>query len=344
MKPVFLKSMQATRFFAALGVVQYHLWENYFGISIAHPGTDFFLVLVGVIAAYIHAKQIPNGNWWKYIRERYRRLYVAFVPLFIITLLVKLNEATIVWVMKSFFFIPMRDRLPVIGSTWMVSMFLLFYFLFSLCFLARTEKILWTLFLLWIVSILAYNFYNWNPAMPQEWSDLFFSDRNFEFIIGYLVGIVLRRNWLDRIQARVSLWLGLAALAVGTTLLNLGWHPMWRVLVVGIPVGLFILGLATLEIQKADDRIVKVLTTPWLVWVGGTSYVLYLSHVIFFHLWSLFLPVERIWVLPMTIGAILVGTMGYRYWENPILSSVKGMRRSASKTSGVQVATSQAIE
>jgi hypothetical protein len=126
------------RFFAALGVVQYHLWENYFRISIAHPGTDFFLVLVGVVASYIHARQIPTGNWWRYIRDRYRRLYVTFIPLFIITLLVKLKEASIVWVVKSFLFIPLFDRLPVIGSTWMVSMFLLFYFLFSLCFWARS--------------------------------------------------------------------------------------------------------------------------------------------------------------------------------------------------------------
>jgi peptidoglycan/LPS O-acetylase OafA/YrhL len=172
--------------------------------------------------------------------------------------------------------------------------------------------------------------------MPQEWSDLFFADRNFEFMIGYLVGVVLRHDWISEMQARVSLWLGLAALVAGTALLNLGWDPLWRVPVIGIPVALFILGLASLEIRKTDDRIVKVLTTPKLVWLGGTSYVLYLSHAIFFHLWSLVLPVERIWVLPMTIGAILAAALGYRYWENPILSYAKSMRQSTKKTSNMQ--------
>lgn len=325
------------RFFAALGVVQYHLWQNYFGVTIAHPGTDFFLVLIGVVAAYTHAQQVPDGNWWKYISERYRRLYVTFIPLFVITLLAKLDEANIDWVVKSFFFIPMPDRLPVIGSTWMISLFLLFYFLFSICFLVRTEKILWVLFAIWIVAIVSYNFYGWDPDLPEEWSDLFFAARNAEFIIGYLAGIALRHGWLHSMYARVSLWVGLIGVIAGTVLLNLGMDPVWRVPIVGLPIALFVLGLSALELQKAEDGIVKLLTTPWLVWIGGTSYVLYLSHGIFFRVWSRFLPVAPTWFLPMTLGAILAAALGYLFWEKPILTYLKGRKGLKKDRSSMQV-------
>ncbi len=334
MEPSFLKSVQTMRFFAALGVVQYHLWWNYFGIGFAHPGTDFFLVLVGAIAAYRHSHQIAGGNWWKYISGRYKRLYVTFIPLFIITLLAKLDEASLGWAVRSFFFIPTRDRFPVIGATWMISMFLLFYFIFSISFLMRTEKILWFLFAVWIISIVAYNFFGWNPALPKEWSGLFFRDRNIEFIIGYLAGFVLRSDRLNSIQAKTCIWVGLAGIIAGTIMLNRGLPVIWRIPAVGIPTALFILGLATLELQKVDGSIVKLLTHAWLVWLGGTSYVLYLSHSMFFQLWSRILPVARIWFVPMTLGAIAAAAFGYIFLEKPALAFLRNRKQLATELSG----------
>lgn len=308
------------RIFAALGVMQYHLWQNYFGIGIGHPGTGFFVVLVGAMAAYTQAGRISHGHWWKYISGRYKRLYVTFVPLFVITLLAKWAEADPNWVLKSFLFIPISGQGPVIGSTWMLSMFLLFYFLFSLCFLFRTEKILWGIFGLWLVLIALHYLADWKLRLPQEWSNLFFSERNIQFMMGYLVGMILRHNRLQCYTARLLLWTGFAGLVGGTILLNAGFHDIARSLIVGVPVTLFVLGAATLEQRKVDDRFIKLLTNPYFVWLGGTSYVAYLSHGMSFQIWSRVFPVTVAWTIPMTFGAIIVGALGYAFWENPILT------------------------
>lgn len=311
------------RILAALGVAQFHLWQNYFGITIGHPGTDFFLVLVGVVAALNQASQIPGGNWWGYISDRYKRLYVTFVPLFVITLLVKWTEADASWVVRSFLFLPISDRLPVIGSTWMLSMFVLFYFIFSICFLLRTEKLIWILFGVWLTLIVAYSFGNWIPGLPEEWANLFFSKRNISLMMGYVVGTILRHEWLQNHHAVLSLWIGLAGIILGTILLNSEPTKYARLFTLDLPIAFFVLGVATLEQKNSASLIVRLLTSPGFVWLGGTSYVLYLSHSLFFKAWSLLLPVTLIYVLPMTIGAIIVGALGYVFWEQPILTYLK---------------------
>ena len=103
-------SVQSMRLFASLGVVQFHIWSNYLGIVIGHPGTDFFLVLVGVLAALVQAKQIASSGWWNYIKARYVRLYITYMPLFFLVLAIKIkwHEATWDWALRSFFFIPLK--------------------------------------------------------------------------------------------------------------------------------------------------------------------------------------------------------------------------------------------
>lgn len=321
-KTTILKSLQTLRLIASLGVVQYHLWQNYFGIPIGHPGTDFFLILVGVVAAYTQAKRIPEGGWWRYISSRYKRLYVTFIPLFLITLLAKWHEADLNWIVRSFFFIPLENQLPVIGATWMLSMFMLFYLVFSLAFIAKTEKILWGLFLLWASLILLNHFTGWNAGLAQHWTDLFFGERNLDFIMGYIAGVVLRQGWLSSSQSKMLLWLGIIGTIAGCVMLNLG-SVIARSLIVGFPVALFILGVADSERKNLDVPLVTFLTTPFLVWIGETSYVLYLSHSLVFRAWSLLLPVTVSTAFPMTIGAIIVGALGYVFWEQPILSYLK---------------------
>ena len=116
-------SWQSLRLFASVGVLQYHLWQNYLQVNIGHPGTDFFLVLVGTVAALTQARRIPEGKWRRYFLSRMVRLYVVYAPLFLMTIGVKWNEATWDWMWRSFLFVPIADRLPVIGATWMLIAF-----------------------------------------------------------------------------------------------------------------------------------------------------------------------------------------------------------------------------
>src|SRR5437868_5614401 len=119
-----IKSLQTLRLIAALGVVNYHLWSNYLGVSLAHPGTDIFLVLVGFIAAVSQASSIGVQDWATYISRRYVRLYVTYIPLFLIAIIFKWSKVTPYWALHSFFFLPLPDREPVIADTWMMSMFM----------------------------------------------------------------------------------------------------------------------------------------------------------------------------------------------------------------------------
>jgi len=93
-----------------------------------------------------------------------------------------------------------------------------------------------------------------------------------------------------------------------------------RAISIGVPVGLVVLGLGNLELNNSISGIFRFLANPWLVWLGDTSYVLFLSHGIFLQAWSRILPTSPIWALPMSIGAIIVGCLGYIFWEHPIFA------------------------
>ena len=321
-----IKSFQTIRFFAAVGILQFHLWKNYFGVATFEVGTDIFLVLTGVVAAYSQAKRISEYSWWRYISSRYKRLYVTFIPLFIITLIMKIGEADLNWVLKSFFFIPLANRLPVIGATWMLSMFILFYFIFSLCFIMKSENIIWGLFAVWAILILAYNFFNLIVEIPEEWSGLLFSERNLEIILGYFIGVILRNQCIRQHYSIFFVWVGLIGVIGDIFLLGMIANNFSRTITVGVPVMLIILGLGNLELNNSPNRTFRFLVNPWLVWLGDTSYVLFLSHGIFLQGWSRTLPTTPIWALPISVGAIVAGCLGYIFWEYPILTYIKSKR------------------
>jgi len=317
-----ISSFQTMRLFASLGVVQFHIWSNYLGVVIGHPGTDFFLVIVGVLAALVQAKRIKTSGWWTYINARYIRLYLTYIPVFILVLVIKRHEATWDWVLRSFLFIPIPDRAPVIGATWMLSMFMLFYFIFSMAFLWKNELILLPIFFLWIVGIMCYTFIDWDAGLPPHWAGLLFNERNLEFLIGYAIGVILRRGQVSFPQGRLLFWVGLVSIIGSTLLLNINYdfvRHVGRSIIVGLPIAIFILGLATIEILNTTDYVVRVLTKPWLIWLGGTSYVLYLSHGLYLRIWNLIFPITQILVPFITIGALIVGAIGYYFWEEPLL-------------------------
>lgn len=311
------------RLFASLAVVQYHLWSNYLHIPLGHPGTDFFLALVGFVAALTQARRIRGGNWRAYIKGRYLRLYITFIPLFVITLAFKWQDSTWDWAIRSFLFVPLPSGFPVIGATWMLTMFMLFYFVFSLSFLARDEKFLGPLFIIWALLIGAYTWGGYSTIIPYHWENVIFSERNLEFILGYGAGIIARKHMLNLPASRSVFWAGAIGVMVGTVLLNLDPTMTTRSLLVGVPVTLFILGLAGLEQNNAPDAVVRVLCNRWLVWLGGASYVLYLSHGIVLFGWSMLLPVT-LWLVPaITLTTVAASMLGYLLWEKPILHFVK---------------------
>lgn len=322
-----ISSLQSMRLFASLGVVQYHIWSNHFETQIGHPGTDFFLVLVAVVAALVQAKRIPTAGWRDYMQGRYIRLYVTYIPIFLIGMAAKFSQLDIRLIVNSFFFVPMgSDSPPIIGATWMLTLFMVFYFVFSIAFLVKDERILIPIFALWTVGIVLYSWFNISPFEGQYWSKNLFNERYLDFIFGYGVGVVLRNYWVKVSAGRWLMWVGVIGIVGGTVLLNINPTAGVRSLILGVPIAIFVLGLCALEQQGiTNSPLVNFLTHPWLVWLGGTSYVLYLSHGIFLKVWSAVLPVNYLLVPIINLGMILVGALGYAYWEQPVLKAVNKM-------------------
>lgn len=319
-----IKSLQTMRLFASLGVLQYHLWHNSLGVTIGHPGTDFFLVLVGVVAAITEKKRFPEGNWFGYLKARYIRLYVAFIPLFLISLLFKRNEISVDWVLRSFFFIPMPDRFPVIGATWMLSFFILFYFVVCIGVLLRSEGALLGLLGVWSAAVIAHIWLGWHPAaIPDDVQAFLFNERNLNFVFGYLAGMLIREGNVNLTRAKWIFTIGLIGTVAGTVLLNLTAVMNGRSLYLGIPVTLFVIGLASMEQNRSTDAVTRFVTSGPMVWLGGTSYVLFLSHSIFINAWELVLPVTPILAPLITVGAVVFAALIYHFWEDPILKSIK---------------------
>lgn len=82
-------------------------------------------------------------------------------------------------------------------------------------------------------------------------------------------------------------------------------------------------GLASQEREGVDNVGLRIVTHPWLVWLGGASYVLYLTHNMVLRIWDTVLPLT-IWQVPLvTVVILLVAALGYQFWERPILGFVR---------------------
>jgi peptidoglycan/LPS O-acetylase OafA/YrhL len=319
-----IDSLQSMRLVASLAVFQYHLWTNYLGQPFLHPGTDFFIVLVGMVAALSDAGKITRGAWRKYILGRYLRLYVTYIPVFLLYVFAGRDEITPTFLIKSFFFIPLPGRLPLVGLTWMLAMFLVFYWFFSLAFLSRREATLIPIFTLWGIGCLLTKNLDLHTPVFDEGFQILFSVRNLGFIAGYTGGWLVRNGRISGELGRKLLGIGLLLLLAGVLLLNFGKYDISiRVMLYGTAMTLIASGLASQEQAGVNSVSIRVFTHPWIVWLGGVSYVLYLTHNMLLRIWDTLLPLTP-WQVPMvTLVGLLVAGLGYQFWEQPVLAFLR---------------------
>jgi exopolysaccharide production protein ExoZ len=314
------------RLFAAFGVFQYHLWNNYLSVPFLHSGTDFFFVLVGFVAAVSQSRHIATGGWWNYIWGRYLRLYVTFIPVFILYILAGRDPLSPEYVLKSFFLIPIHDQLPLVGPTWMLSLFLVFYWLFSLAFLFRNEKVLFPVFTVWAAGCIFFTWFDWKPAFASDWFQIIFDIRNVEFIFGYLAGKLIITGRVSYLTAAWSIPIGIITLIASSVWYNAITHDMegaGRIFLYGLPLTLIALGLAGLEQHEVKNPVVRVVTHPWLVWLGNVSYVLFLIHNVVIRVWDTVIPITPLQVPLIIIVVFIAAGLGYQFWEKPMLGYLR---------------------
>jgi peptidoglycan/LPS O-acetylase OafA/YrhL len=317
-------SLQSMRLIASLTVLQYHLWNNYLDVTFLHPGTDFFIVLVGMVAALSEARLIPQGGWSRYILGRYLRLYVTFVPVFFLYLISGRDSLSLEFVTKSFFFIPINGQLPLVGVSWMLAMFLVFYWLFSLAFIFRQERMVVPIFGIWLAACLIRELLDVHFPIFDKGFQIMLDIRSAEFLLGYLGGWLVRSH---KISKRMGGWLfalGILTLIPSIWLLNSAeYATSVRVFLYGTTMTLIATGLAGQEKGGVESPLLWVMTHPWLVWLGGTSYVLYLTHNMLLRVWDALIPITPIQVPLITAVMLAAAAMGYQLWEKPVLAALR---------------------
>jgi exopolysaccharide production protein ExoZ len=267
-------SLQALRFWAALGVVAYHAYSRIYQTDgqlgvlgrdaalFGRGGVDVFFVLSGVIIA-LTSKGLTAGE---FIAKRARRilpLYLLFTALYLAAGLVAGGTG---WreVVTSLTLWPALDRMviPVVPVAWTLCFEALFY--------ASAAVVIWRPRLIWAVlgAYAAALAIRSGPILQFVGNPL-----GLEFLMG--VGLSRLPRW------RGAVWLIPAGLAAAWFLAPAGAPPEaqvadllngatgWRrALFLGVPAAAVVWGAMQIEMRKG-----------LLTELGDASYALYLAHL-----------------------------------------------------------------
>jgi peptidoglycan/LPS O-acetylase OafA/YrhL len=248
-----------------------------------------------------------------------------FIPVFLVYILAGRDELYPEFILKSFFLLPIQDHLPLVGPTWMLSLFLVFYWLFSITFIFKSERVLYPIFIFWTLGCVYYSWLGWRPAIAPEWFQIIFDIRNVEFIFGYLAGKLVMAPKI-KMNSRISIWsltVGVMALIISIVWYNGITHELEsniRLFLYGLPLAMILFGLTCLEQLDKENIIIKVVTYKPLAMLGDTSYVIFLIHNVILRIWDEVIPITAIQEPLIIIVVLVAANIIYRLWEKPVLN------------------------
>lgn len=311
-KPDRLNALTGLRAFAAVNIVLFHFSDpRWFGIlapivNAGYISVSYFIMLSGFVLAYNYAPRARAGKFSavRFWKARFTRLY----PIYLLSLLMAWRMAPaeygahthlMFWLGMALTPLLLQGWIPEISTflntpAWTMSAESFYYLLFP--WAARWKRpdrippILRRLFLLWLCGLIPgtlYLIFNPDGILPVDrWSAapwlqaLKFTP--IPHLAGFLFGVVLAGvdELLPR-EARIRLVLGLAGFTLLFTILTFGSSLPFPLLHDGLLMPIFgcmILGLA------GRNALARILGCAPLVFVGESSYCLYLLH---FNLWNL---------------------------------------------------------
>ena len=250
-------------------------------LAFGASGVDVFFVISGFVMTTVHARDIgQRGQLKPFVLKRLIRI----VPLYwLVTELLLLLEVagqgqrgqySTEVVIRSLLMIPQEPGdTPVVAVGWTLTYELFFYLMFAaLIALRRSVGIgVWVAWLGPTLALTGWTIFTGNNVLEgHAWSQLVFSDRSLEFLLGCIAAVVVRRGWVPR----PSCLLGGGALAFLLVGLDpWGWDASERtVLVYGIPAALVVVGAAARD-STSSSRV-----PAWSLLLGDASYALYLIH------------------------------------------------------------------
>ena len=311
-KPARLDALTGLRCFAALNIVFFHFSNpNWFGpfapvVNAGYLSVSFFILLSGFVLAYNYAGRARDGKlgrvrFWK---ARFTRLY----PVYLLSLLLgwqmlateyQVHRHWMFWLGVGLTPLLLQGWVPEIATfwntpAWTMSAEAFFYVIFpwvAAWKLAKTQAgQMGRLALIWGIALIPgalYIFFNPDGiAVPDRFSygpwlqALKFTPlpHMSSFVFGVLLAGVDERM---RRGIRLRTFLGLGGFLGVYAVLSLGQRVPYALTHDGLLMPLFgciVLGLA------GENWLSKLFRFPVLVFVGESSYCLYLLH---FNLWNL---------------------------------------------------------
>ncbi|BBD99719.1 acyltransferase [Sphingobium amiense] len=332
-----LISLEAGRFFAALGVVLFHytaLVEDFTHVTVlanifrpGHVGVPYFFVLSGFIMYHVHRRDMGRANAVRYFAVRRAiRLFPMFWGISLVMLIGFLMVPSLAvnrppsmqGIVFDLLLLPHKDA--ILAISWTLRHEVVFYLFFSLMLLFG-NRALW-LVGLWIFASLTGAAFHLDRLGLGNWS-IVGSNLNLGFGLGILCAMGVARP-----SDRHPLWWIVGGGGALALLGALEWH-LGRF----APHGEHVLGqaddigylIAAAALIYGLAKMEKRLSIPgaglWKM-LGGASYLLYLLHQPMGSVLVRIMPVSGLSPLALfalvTLAATLASVMAHLLVERPI--------------------------
>ncbi len=328
-----LDAIQVFRGLAAVMVVFHHVIPslgffqnknyqvlNYIG-DVGKYGVDFFFVLSGFIITYSNLRK-ENNDVLIYLKNRIIRIYIPYIPislamLFLYNMLPQLSQVNRdISILTSLTLFPSGS--PALAVAWTLTYEMLFYFLFIICLI---NKKAWDIFaFIWVLSIILFNFsgIETNRAVIN----LLFSNYNVEFIIGYILGLLVLKK--IRVNKYISFFLILI-----TGLLFIEFKFIHKLSFNFLSNLLFTFFTFNLIYYYLTYHNLKLKRNNVFMIMGNATYSIYLIHGPLHSIIERYLPqvnnsiIYLIYIMVITVICIIAGYIYYLIFEKKIMNIVK---------------------
>ena len=288
-----LTLVQLLRGLASLLVVLMHatiatkeIWRiNFLGgfFTFGGAGVDMFFVLSGFIITYTSKNALKkSASFIAFLKRRFIRIYPVYWVIITIFLLIQLALPafykthyilTLSNLFNTYFLLP--DHVMLNSVSWTLTYEIFFYILFSLAFLIKSNRLLITLTILYVIILIVAPFYSFLNLYNNRWINIILYPMNIEFFMGIAVALLVPR--INFNISKLLILLGLLFFITAAYFSNADFYifknAFNRVIVFGIPSMILLLGVVRMEITK-QYKVHNI-----FLYLGEASYSLYLIHL-----------------------------------------------------------------